>query len=244
MKLAILDDEEEEREQIVHLVESWLYVNRDDVCQVVDFGAEQDFVMSFHKEPAQIAFLDIFLSGQARGIEIAKALNQKYPDCLLVFITDSPDFALDGFALQAVHYCLKPVTAKMIDECLQRCQHRLDWRAKEVSITTGKETVRLELRSILYFESQGHLVRIYLKSGPHEFLEIRESMAELEEKLTDTRFLRVSRSYMINMDHVEKMDAKAFYMHNGAAIPISRREKMKVQQCYRAYLFEWMNQEF
>ena len=132
MKIAILDDDDGERRQLVTLVQSYLYEHHDEAFEVVDFADEASFRADFSVRPANIAFLDIYLDGEPRGIKIAYDIQREAPDCLLLFITMSPEFALDGFAVKAVHYCIKPVTAAASSR---------PWRSAPCRRTSGRPPV-------------------------------------------------------------------------------------------------------
>ncbi len=239
MKIAILDDDDGERRQLVTLVQSYLYEHHDEAFEVVDFADEASFRADFSVRPANIAFLDIYLDGEPRGIKIAYDIQREAPDCLLLFITMSPEFALDGFAVKAVHYCIKPVTAAAVAECFARCWEKMAQDGRQLALRDGYETVSVPIQSVEVIESRDHVVFVYLQ-GRELPLEMRQSLAMVEQELSDPRFLRTNRSYIINMDLVEQLSDAAFIMQSGRQVPMRRQDKLLLRSKYKAYIFDRM----
>jgi len=237
MKITVLDDEAEERALLVRFIEQYLYINHDDLYRVVDFANPKELLDDFAKEPARIAFVDIYLEGLPIGIEVARTLHRLAPDCLLIFVTSSPDFAVEGFELQAVHYCLKPVRLETVNECFARCKERGEWADNSIVLPQGMDTIQVPLRMICYIDSFGHTVRIWLREQPQP-IEVRSSLALIAEQLSDCRFLRTSRSYIVNMDYVESLEQEVFVMEGGVQIPISRQERSGLRKAYNHYIIE------
>lgn len=237
MKIAVMDDEPAERERLVQMIEHYLYMKHDDLYRVVSFGDAQSFLLDMQTSPAHIAFLDIYLDGEEGGIRAANRLQQIAPDCLIVFVTTSPDFAVEGFRLQAVHYCLKPVQPEMLEECFKRCKARGGWKDRSVALPVGSEVLQIPLHAICFIESRDHVASFWLQ-GREKPIEARISLSQIFVELDDARFLRASRSYIINMDRVESMTTDAFILQGGMDIPISRQERSALRSAYSKYIIE------
>lgn len=243
MKIMILDDDHQERKEILQFIQDYLYEHQEDSYEVVDFADEDSFWAAAALQPPQIAFLDIYLNGQPRGTAIAREMRRQQPDCLLVFITSSADFAVEGFSLQAVHYCLKPVTSEAIQECFRRCEERLCRESPQLIVSENGDTCAIPLADVCYVESHGHVVAMHLKNRPEPMM-VRRSLTSLaEEELKERRFLRVNRSFIINMDFVRTVEHRSFCMTDGVCIPMRRQDSLVLRHMYRDYIFDRVRRE-
>ena len=114
MKIAIVDDIVEERSVLRGYIASYL-----EQCRVrVDFYEYcngETFLLDAQKEGFTVVFLDIYLDG-IDGMEAARMLRQFDENCILVFVTTSPDYALDGFKVRAMHYLVKPFSSVELED--------------------------------------------------------------------------------------------------------------------------------
>ena len=236
IKISVLDDENTERSQICQLLQECLDGQRSDWFKLVDFAEEAAFLQDVEQEPADVFFLDIYLDGEARGVDIARQVRKFCPNSLIVFLTSSPEFALEGYSIQAVNYCLKPVSKAKIEECLRRCEQLIPNWQRKIAIQTGYDGMEIPTANILYIDSYGHIQRIHLQ-GSSEPMEVRQTMAFFEENLIEDCFLRVNRSVIINMDYVIAMEKNEFVLKNGERIVMSRSQQPDLQRKYKEYFF-------
>ncbi|WP_118975739.1 LytR/AlgR family response regulator transcription factor [Taibaiella koreensis] len=177
---------------------------------------------------ADITFLDIEMP-KTSGIEVQKPLSQF---TTIVFVTAYPDFAAQAYDLDVVDYLVKPVSAERFNKCIDKVLSRLRERKSEeqylvVYADQRKNKVRIKLEDILYLESADTYTQIKTVAGIHV---AHHSMNYLEEALQQSdHFLRVHRSYMVNL---KKLNSYSFFfikLINGDRIPIGRkyREALK-----------------
>ena len=236
IKISVLDDEELERKQISQLIQECLDWQRSDWFKLVDFAEEATFLQDMELEPADVFFLDIYFDGEARGVDIAYQVRRFCPNSLIIFLTSSPAFALEGYSVQAVNYCLKPVSKGQIQECLRRCEQLIPSWQRKIEVQTGYDVMEIPTAKIMYIDSYGHIQRVYLQGGS-EPLEVRQTLAFFEEKLIEECFLRVNRSVIINMDYVIAMEKNEFVLKNGERIVMSRSQQPDLQCKYKEYFF-------
>ena len=244
VKISVLDDEPQDVATITRQIESCLIHARLDDFDVRGFTEEKAFLDDFAAEPANVAFLDIYLGKSPRGIEIAKNIRQHSPELIIIFLTNSPEFALEGFAVRAAHYCLKPVTEAGINECLRRIGRLipLAQRGIRLQLIDGSEAF-LRLADIIYAEAQGHHVALYMRTQEAPLI-LYGTLTMMEERFSsDGRFLRVGRSYLVNMDAITAMQGKAIGLTGGRELNFSRHLKDDIKEKYAAYAFrrarEW-----
>lgn len=175
-----------------------------------------------------LLFLDIHMPG-ITGLEFLRTLTQPP---LTILTTAYAEHAIDGFELDVVDYLLKPVTFERFQKATNKAIRLLDdtaviiptpadARGRTLLVKVDHREVKVELDRILFVEAMEKYVKIHLPEGK---LVTLLSLARMEELLPPTRFLRIHKSYIIN---VEKVEAIAGYeaIIGGKAVPIARQQK-------------------
>lgn len=242
LRAFIVDDEAPSRALLRDMLGE-----HDDVEIVADFSRSADALEAIAARSPDIVFLDIQMPG-LHGFELLEQLPEDRRPAV-VFVTAHQDFAHRAFEIEAVDYLLKPFDEQRLAQALARVRRRfaelgLDETrrlARTVERLEGRETLQrvvvkdgertwfVPVADIAWLESDGKLVRLHATSGVHE---IRESLTRLGERL-DARFVRVSRSSIVNIDHVREVQAwfhgdRIIVMNNGDTITTTRgyRERL------------------
>jgi DNA-binding LytR/AlgR family response regulator len=122
-------------------------------------------------------------------------------EVIIIFITNMAQYAIRGYAVDALDYVLKPVSYFAFSQRLCRAIDRMKKReTKMISVNVKGGTVRLDAANIYYIESQGHNLIFYTSTGSYEAV---GTMRDAEEKLSDLNFFRGNKGYLINLSHVE-----------------------------------------
>lgn len=118
MKIAIVDDLELDAEQLSHLILSYMKEHRIPAAVPEIFSNGETFLASFTAGSFDIVFLDIYMDGLS-GMETARKIRALDASCRIVFVTTSPDFAVDSYDVNAAFYLLKPVTMERVSKALE-----------------------------------------------------------------------------------------------------------------------------
>lgn len=181
--------------------------------------------------PVPLLFLDIQMP-ELSGVEFAKILPK---DTKIIFTTAFPQYALEGYKVNALDYLLKPVS---YEDFLRATEKAQDWynvlQKREtynddriMFIKSEYKLLRVCLDDILYVEGLKDYVRICLKNG--EKIMSLMSMKKLEDYLPRPEFLRTHRSYIVHMPEVRSID-RFRIVFGDIFIPISDNYKEEVQQ--------------
>ena len=181
--------------------------------------------------PVPLLFLDIQMP-ELSGIEFAKILPH---DTKIIFTTAFPQYAIDGYKVNALDYLLKPIS---YEDFLQAGEKAQEWYSimqkqetyrndRFMFIKSEYKLLRVSLDDILYIEGLKDYVRICLKSG--ERIMSLMSMKKLEDYLPKPEFLRTHRSYIVRMPEVRTID-RFRIVFGDVFIPISDIYKEEVQQ--------------
>lgn len=181
--------------------------------------------------PVPLLFLDIQMP-ELSGVEFAKILPR---DTKIIFTTAFPQYALEGYKVNALDYLLKPIS---YEDFLRATEKAQDWynvlQKREaynddriMFIKSEYKLLRVCLDDILYVEGLKDYVRVCLKNG--EKIMSLMSMKKLEDYLPHPEFLRTHRSYIVHMPEVRSID-RFRIVFGDVFIPISDNYKEEVQQ--------------
>ena len=181
--------------------------------------------------PVQLLFLDIQMP-ELSGIEFAKILPK---DTKVIFTTAIPQYAIEGYKVNALDYLLKPIS---YEDFLRSTDKALEWfsiaqkqetyrQDRFMFVKSDYKLYRVSLDEILYIEGLKDYVRIHLRNG--EKIMSLMSMKKLEDYLPRPEFLRTHRSYIVRMPEVRAID-RFRIVFGDVFIPVSDNYKDEVQK--------------
>ncbi len=227
LKCIAVDDEP------LALLQLSKYIERTPGVEVVDtcYDATEALAALERHSDIDLMFLDINMPDMS-GIELARRLPPSQP--LVIFTTAYSEYAIEGFKVEAVDYLTKPFSYDEFTASVERARRRLERgnRADEaIYVKESGVTRRIMLGDICMIKSLAEYVQIYLASSPRPVTTLM-SLRSLEETLPVDRFMRIHRSYIINLDAVEGVG------HNKVKIA---SEELPVGESYRARLREYIS---
>jgi two-component system, LytTR family, response regulator len=239
IRTLIVDDEPPARELI-----STLLRDEPGIELVGQCGNGSDAVAAIRKESPDLVFLDVQMPG-LDGFDVLSALgSQRLP--LIVFVTAYDKHAVRAFEVHAVDYLLKPFEYARLHESVQRArdylqknsseayQNRLvglleDIQAKpqlweRLVIREAGRVIFLRIDEIDWIEAEGNYLRLHL--GKSSYL-LRETMAAAEERLALKKFVRLSRSTLVNLERIKEWQPlfhgdSAIILHDGTRLTLTR----------------------
>ena len=159
------------------------------------------------EETVDAVFTDIRMPGLS-GMELAEVLSRFRTPLPVVFVTAHDEHAVDAFDLNAVDYVLKPVRPERLGEAVRRVVDGTSAAPGEpvddsIAVELGGVTRFVSLREILYAEAQGDYARLHSQDGSSHLL--RVPLTTLEEDWRDAGFLRIHRSLLVALAHVDEV---------------------------------------
>lgn len=192
----------------------------------------EHLLMNFERGMVDVVFLDIVVEGSMNGLEIARRIQAIDRDVPLVFVTSSLDYALESYAVQAVHYLVKPLKETDVEVAFDRCVKLFTSSRKTIDLVVNRVTERVLIRDIVYAEVFGNRSNVRLTNLT--FATYTPLSALIDE--SNGSFLRCHRSYVVNMDHILRVRGKEFLMDNGSRVPIRTNGCAAVVASYQKYL--------
>ena len=162
------------------------------------------------KEPVDLAFLDIQMP-ELNGLELSRLITHRTK---IIFTTAFEQYALEGFRVDAVDYLLKPFNYAEFLRAATKAQHLVELERNQTADTCHPDSifvksdyklVQIELRHILYIEGLKDYVRIQTDTPQGGILTLM-NMKNIEERLPADTFLRIHRSYIVNINQIKTIE--------------------------------------
>ena len=240
LKIAIIDDEKSQADILYSICSAYFNEHRQSV-QIDCFSDGIAFLNSFEKNIYKIAFVDIFME-KMNGIVVAEKLREKDQNVIIVFVTTSPDFMMQAFSVHAFHYITKPYKAEQIYKVLDDASSYVSDSEKYIAVICDRQNTLISLKEIVSVESDAHYINIGVVSGIS--YRTRMTIAEfLDSTENDKRFIPVNRGIVLNADYIKDIEGSVCITGNGGRFPIKIRERAKIEQSIRDYMFQKIRED-
>lgn len=236
IRAVIVDDEELARQILREFLSS-----HPEIELVAECANGFEAVKAVAEMKPDLVFLDIQMP-KLDGFEVLELIGN---ETAVVFVTAHDNFAIRAFEVHAVDYLMKPVGASRFEAALNRAKERLESKVpsnavsaaelaaaarppaqylERIPVRDGARVFIIPVAKLDYVEAQDDYVA--LASGGEKHLK-QQTIASLETALDPSRFLRVHRSYIVNLERVAKIepyskDSHVAVLTNGAQLPVSR----------------------
>lgn len=236
IKIAFCDDDMEVLHQMNELLDRYRVERNEDITYAA-FQSPFELLTEIEKGiRPDILFLDVVMPGQ-NGMDVAKEIRQYDTNMKIIFLTSSPEFAVESYSVGAYFYQLKPIWEEsffrlmdaVLAECEKKKKNRLILRSKD-GIT------RINLQQLEYCEVLGRKLLFHLENGA--VLESAGSLDDLAGQLMQySNFFRPHRSFLVNMEYIQNISSRSIKMVNDAEIPIPHGKCSEIKNTYMEYAF-------
>lgn len=247
IRTLIVDDELLARERLRQLLQKEANIELVGEC-----ADGQEALAAISRESPDLIFLDIQMP-ELDGFGVVSAINVQPPP-VIVFVTAHDRFALRAFEVHAVDYLLKPFDRERFQKALNRAVERVRQRdttspnaaqnavlselkpaskpLERLAVKTGGKVIFVKLSDIDYIEAAHNYVELHVDKQSHL---LRETLNSIEARLPQDKFVRISRSVIVNIEHVKELQP-LFYgeysvtLNNGSRVTLSRRYRDKLER--------------
>jgi len=210
------------------------------------YSSAQEAIKAVIAGDIDIIFLDINMP-QLNGLEFARIIPSS---ARIIFTTAYEKYAIDGFKVNAIDYLLKPIDYRDFLMAAAKAVKSLEALQPAAIQTTSDRTiivkseyrlVQIHLRDILYLEGLKDYVKIYLDNGEKSVMTLM-SLRTLEQELPSDIFMRVHRSFIVNVSKIRIMERNRIIFGN-VAIPVSDSYKREFSEYVNARMIGINRQE-
>ncbi len=235
--IAICDDSKQERQILAALFKRYqelhatplqihIFQNGFSLLDAIDQGKRFD-----------ITILDILMPGE-NGIEIARNIRASGTDTEIIFLTSSPEYAVDSYEVKAQNYLLKPVTEEKFFASIDSILDELDEKdtASFIIYTTEKQYSRIRVSSLVYGEVTHRTITLHLAdqtmiSAVMTFTEFQDILKAYPD------FIYPHRSYAVNMNYIQYVTKSDIILTDGQKIPLSRNNYTKISEQFLNFAY-------
>lgn len=236
LQATICDDEPFYQEKIQSVLRQYLQTHHLE-CEIHLFSSGEEFLSRpKNRVNYDIVFMDISMK-ELDGIQTAAQIRAFHSETFLVFVTAFIDYALEGYKVNAVRYVMKDTLDTAIPECMDAILQKMQLAQVSFSFLDGEKTLYTD--NILYIESRKHKSFFHYMQAASEsgivILPIYEKLDCIEQALTGHGFLRIHKSYLVNMRHIRRISGYTALLDTGEELPVPRLRYQAVREQFVAY---------
>ena len=242
IRIGLCDDEIAELDKIEKLLNAYEQKNPGLDFMIQCFESADTLLTMFEEKKfvPELIFMDILMPGEegerdSLGMKAAKKLQSMGSKAKLIFLTTSREYALEAFDVDAVGYLVKPVPQDKIFSILDKFLAETEQeRKKYILLKNEGKLIKVSLNDVIYCEARGKRQCICLTDGMELFQSL--TMTKIYEMFSIYReFVRVGASYIINLEHIDSLNAQELQLDNGQTIYLPRG----AYPCLREQYFEY-----
>lgn len=225
MRALLVDDERLARVEFTRLLEKF-----PEIEIVGEASNGEEAIEKIEELNPDLVFLDIQMPGMT-GFEVLEHLHI-VPS--IIFVTAYDEYALKAFEVNALDYILKPVELNRLEKAIEKVKMDKEEKANlsdeklsynsQIFIKDGEKCWFVQMEKVRMFESEGNYVRLYFENSKPMIL---KSLNNLEKRLSDKEFFRISRKYIINLTWIEKVEA---WFNGGLRVTLKSGEKLEISR--------------
>ena len=228
--IVVCDDVEIERLLLKEILCQYFEEINEEVS-IVEYDSGETLIADVEEGyvAMDLLFLDIYMK-KLNGMETARKLRQIHCKVPIIFLTASPDYAIESYEVQASGYLLKSFSEEKLMKLLNRIL-KTDMK-RRVAIKNRRQYRYPCTDDIMYIDSDKHNVTLHLSDGS-EIITV-DKLGEIEKRINEKRFLRCHQSYLVNMDYIKDVEDD-FIMEDGTLVPIRVRGRKEILDTYYDY---------
>ena len=232
VRIALVEDDALYRDQLMQYLER--YTRESGVKFRVTAFSDGDAVVEGYTANYDIILMDIVMP-LMNGMEAAEHIREMDGDVVIIFITNTPQYAMKGYLVDALDYVLKPIGYYAFSQRNDRALSRMKKRTRSyISVQFKNGMKKLDVSQITYVEVRDHDLLYHTVS---EAFEARGTLSELEKVLSPERFFRCSKCCLVNLEYVEAVQNNDIVVGN-ELIQVSRARKRALMDALNDYINE------
>ena len=232
IQIAVVEDDPHYRKTITDYLER--YESESKTKMNISVYVDGEDIIKDYKQHIDIILMDIKMFSMD-GISAAEEIRKVDSEVVIIFITNTPQFAMEGYKVDALDYVLKPITYFAFSQRIDRAISRMEKRVKEYITIKVKSGIRkIDLSKIIYIEVQDHDVTFKTVDGDFT---TKDSLKNIEESLNSRAFFRCHKWILVNLGFIDSVQNNEIVIENNK-IQVSRARKKELLDALNIYLHE------
>lgn len=241
LRLALCDDEEDQRARVGAMLQEYAAARPGLAVKLSVFSSGIDLLAAAQESGGfDLYVLDVVMPGLS-GIQLGLRLRELGSTGPIIYLTVSPEYAVDSYAARAFYYLMKPIQPQLLAQVLDQAAEELSRRrAACVTVKTRQGLQLARFDQILYVELAGRTLRYHLAGGERlDSITVRKAFAEeIAPLLNDPSFFLCGASYAANLFYVTAVEKDTLRLDGGVRVPLPRGLAGKARQRWQDY---WLN---
>ena len=234
LKIAVCDDSRELLEKVEKDLHEYESVRSTPVT-VHTYTNAVDLLDGLKKTDYDILILDIIMPGFT-GMQAAHEIRKFNEEIKIIFLTSSKEFAIESYSVGAYYYLLKPVLKEKLFSVLDKVVSEIASKQESCVIYTHMGIVNIPFAKIECLEVYNKHLVFHLSDGSTK--ETRGALTDYENVFLERKeFLKIHRSYILNMDYIHSIEAGEITTYSGKIFPVSRLLAKDIKEHYMNYMF-------
>lgn len=237
INIGVCDDNEQFAELMAqHLKRLCAYAAPQgaDIKVLSPFFSSREVVSYLKGGVIDILFLDIDMK-ETSGFELAKMLCEIYPDTVIIFVSAYEELVYSSFEYCPFRFLRKSRLASELESTFEKVIEKCLFGKRSMPFESTDGEIILRIKDILYFEGQKNYYVIYTRHGKE--YRCRGTMKSLLQKCGGSGFFRIHSAYIVNMCHIESVNAKGYVvMKNARLLSVSSRRMSEFKHSYMQFL--------
>ncbi len=221
IRFAVVDDQCTYIEQIEQLIAKYLPVKQQ--YHIDTYSSSEAFLLALETNSYDIIYMDIEMP-VVSGIQCATVIKQQCPSSIVIFVTSHTSYVADVFRLGAFQFLLKPIVEHDFELDLARAVDKHNSNHTCITVKTPSGMWVVKYMDIVYIEVMHKQITIHTVS---DTILSRASLRQYIDILPTNSFAMVHKSYLVNMNHISRIDATQLLLTGGEVVPLSRNYKQQ-----------------
>jgi DNA-binding LytR/AlgR family response regulator len=231
MKIIVCDNNEKDRKILTDLLRD--YERNNNLCfKIKEYTSGRELCKNIDTlYNCKLIFLGINTSDND-GLKTSDDIRKYYPQIPIVLVSPYLNHALDGYKVKASRFLLKGDLSNSINECMDDLIAEIQENNRIMEFPFVEGSVKLYVDEIIYIETDGHKNLFHIGSKTYS---IYKKLDELTTQLQDYGFVRIHKSYLVNMRYILKISSYAVTLQNGIKLSVPRARYQEVKRQFTLY---------
>lgn len=236
MKIAICDDDNAELQHILNLLSTYQKEHNRKLIYK-GFTSSFELASTASQEQYDMYLLDVIMPILS-GMELAKEIRSFDKAADILFLTSSPEFAVESYTVKASNYLLKPIVRETLFPALDDVLEKKGLeQEKSIVVKSVIGVRRILLCNLVCVEAFNRKIIYYLRNG--EQLECSDRFSTICDVLLKyPEFILPHRSFLVNMNFIRTISSLDIQLQNGKILPLAQRRLTEIRKCYLAFQME------